>query len=363
MKAVLFIGDTYIATIEELQQILKANNSKKNKAFGKELLYYFNEGVLSDWLNEHDCPHIANTLPRSEELHKHTDNDILKSIYRSVLNKTECLIDLDSVLSEIASLIRCEVNGKEIPFQNDLVAKIRETDEVSFVFKALENIEEEMTFVLKKIGYYSVEGEGFVMGKDMGEPYLTASSSGHHSKGNEFTVSFGFQAWYPPQRQGKYLLKYIGKKSELLCELVYQPQVLIAEPVFKIKFKEGDIDSAAHVQFGNSDFEFVSEFSHASCLYKMGIEIVGLGSGEERINKLIENINLAVDKGAFRLVSKDELMAIFRWATFWDYDFGIYMDFDYAYRSNDGITIKYCDIELNDVKKPSFNYCFFVFER
>ena len=140
MKTILFLGDTYIATIEELQHILKANNSKKNKAFGKELLYYFNEGALSDWLNEHGCPHIANSLPRLEDLHKCTDNDILKSIFRSVLNKTECLIDLDSVLSERASLIRCEVNGKEVPFQNDLVAKIRETDEVSFVFIALENI-------------------------------------------------------------------------------------------------------------------------------------------------------------------------------------------------------------------------------
>ena len=168
MKTILFLGDTYIATIEELQQILKANNSKKNKAFGKELLYYFNEGVLFDWLNEHGCPHIANTLPRLEGLHKLTDNDILKSIFRSVLNKTECLIDLDSVFSEMASLIRCEVNGKEVPYQNDLVAKIRETDVVSFVFKALENIEEEMAFVLKKVGYYSVEGEGFVMGNDLG---------------------------------------------------------------------------------------------------------------------------------------------------------------------------------------------------
>ena len=149
----------------------------------------------------------------------------------------------------------------------------------------------------------------------------------------------------------------------MLCELVYQPQVRIAEPFVKIKFKEGEFDSAAHLQFGNSDFCFIDEFSLASCLYKMGIEAVGLGSGEERINKLMENTNRAIDKGALRLVSKDELMAIFRWATFWDFDYEIFMDFDYAYRSKDGITIKWCDIELNDVRKPSFNFCYFVFER
>ena len=95
----------------------------------------------------------------------------------------------------------------------------------------------------------------------------------------------------------------------------------------------------------------------------MGIEAVGLGSGEERINKLMEDTNRALDKGALRLVSKDELMAIFRWATFWDFDYEIFMDFDYAYRSKDGITIKWCDIELNDVRKPSINFCYFVFER
>lgn len=375
MKTILYIGDTYIATIEELQQILKANNSKKNKAFGKELLYFFNEGFLSDWLIEHGCFHIVNTLPQLEDLNKRTDNDILKSIYRSVLNNTECLIDLDSVFSEMASLIRCEVNGKEVPFQNDMVAKVRETDEVSFVFKALEFIEEEMSFVLKKVGYYSIAGDGFVMGDDIGKPHLSTKTRGNHSSGSEFTVSFGFQEWNQVQRQGKYLLKYVGGKSELLCELVYQPQQTTKETITlrEFMFKGGLNKGGLRLPFvslkaDNSELLFIDDSSLLCAVdsfeKETGMLIVQRElKGGDRIEKVLENINKYTGRGLLRLVFDEELIAIIRWATFWDFDFGIFMGGYYAYRSRYDNAIKYCDIELNDVENPPFNFCFMVFEQ
>ena len=143
MKAVLYLDNTYCDSIEKLGWLLC--NKLSDKSFKKELLAAFKDNVLSGWLKDRE-PNKAKLI---SSLSKDSDdNELLRQIYK-VITGNECTENLDSKFSEIAELIRCEVDGKEVQLMNKSV-KIANSKakEIKFVFKTAEENNADLRFEL-----------------------------------------------------------------------------------------------------------------------------------------------------------------------------------------------------------------------
>ena len=143
MKTVLYLNNAYCDSIEKLGWLLC--NKLSDKSFKKELLAAFKDNVLSEWLKDRE-PNKAKLI---SSLSKDSDdNELLRQIYK-VITGNECTENLDSKFSEIAELIRCEVDGKEVQLMNKSV-KIANSKakERKFVFKTAEENNADLRFEL-----------------------------------------------------------------------------------------------------------------------------------------------------------------------------------------------------------------------
>ena len=143
MKTVLYLNNTYCDSIEKLGWLLC--NKLSDKSFKKELLAAFKDNVLSEWLKDRE-PNKAKLI---SSLSKDSDdNDLLRQIYK-VITGNECTENLDSKFSEIAELIRCEVDGNEVQI-TDKSVKITnyKVKEIKFVFKTVEENQADLRFEL-----------------------------------------------------------------------------------------------------------------------------------------------------------------------------------------------------------------------
>lgn len=143
MKAVLYLDNTYCDSIGKFTKILC--DKLLNKSFKKELLAAYKDGVLYGWLNDRD----GNKAKLLSGISKDSDdNDLLRQIYK-VITGNECTENLDSKYSEIAELIRCEVDGNEVQI-TDKSVKItnNKAKEIKFVFKTVEENQADLRFEL-----------------------------------------------------------------------------------------------------------------------------------------------------------------------------------------------------------------------
>ncbi|MCQ2302960.1 MAG: hypothetical protein MJZ94_10095 [Bacteroidales bacterium] len=143
MKTVLFLDGTYCDSIGKFTKILC--DKLLNKSFKKELLAAYKDGVLYGWLNDRD----GNKAKLLSGISKDSDdNDLLRQIYK-VVTGNECTENLDSKFSEIAELIRCEVDGNEVQI-TDKSVKITnyKAKEIKFVFKTVEENQADLRFEL-----------------------------------------------------------------------------------------------------------------------------------------------------------------------------------------------------------------------
>ena len=143
MKTVLFLDGTYCDSIGKLTKILC--DKLLNKSFKKELLAAYKDGVLYGWLNDRDRDKAKLLSGISKDS---DDNDLLRQIYK-VITGNECTENLDSKFSEIAELIRCEVDGNEVQI-TDKSFKItnNKAKEIKFVFKTVEENQADLRFEL-----------------------------------------------------------------------------------------------------------------------------------------------------------------------------------------------------------------------
>ncbi|MCR5658178.1 MAG: hypothetical protein K6G25_02495 [Bacteroidales bacterium] len=419
MRTVLFLNESYIESFDEMRKLMLSHNgkSKKSKCFGKELLGLFDDGILEKWLIEHNGQQMADNLSLELKAPNLSDNNKIAIVYK-IIAGIECKIDFESEFFEMAELLGYEKNGKTLPFENKdhLEARIDDTNsEVKFVFKAIEDIDTPLYFALRKIGFYSVVGEGF----SIGEPGLTAMMINTINSGDEFSVSFSFEDISVMDRKGKYLLKLLGKKSELICELVYDvKEETIVKLLYEFLGKEASRLSKVLSELVRSYYENNVKGGYQEKLYVSLVRkyltninkkekfvefengdklplyyIVGThncsrdfwvlcdnayqekgdvvrkyltniekhdGTRVNLIEKQLNSLNNAVIKGLFRLLNKYELEAFFRWATFWNDDLGIDIGFYFVYGNND--IIRFCNVDLEDVDNPPFYLMYLVYE-
>jgi hypothetical protein len=203
-KAILFLGNTYIATIEELHEVIEKNyNGRDGKAFRKELLAFYKDGMLAEWLEEHNYVKEKLQLSSWKNASEAPDNEVFKMVYQ-VLTGKECTADLDSAFSQKAVLLRCEVNGKPtIPEDNTFTISPNEVQELKFVFKALEEIDSKMVFGLEKMNSRQA-------------PLKAESELGWYAAGSEFSVVFKLGK---QQCDDSFILKFNSSKQETVCKL------------------------------------------------------------------------------------------------------------------------------------------------
>ncbi|MCR5658179.1 MAG: hypothetical protein K6G25_02500 [Bacteroidales bacterium] len=204
MKTVIYLCNTYIATIEELQKTIEDNYlGKAGKPFRKELVALLMDGILEEWLIEHDCEEKASHLLRLKETNETSDSELFKKVYRILLGK-KCTVDLDSAFSQIAVLLRCEIDGNSVEINNNrITAKAFETKELKFVFKTLEEIDSKMVFELVNAN-----------AKQM--PLNAESSSNWYAKDSEFSVTFDLGE---QNDVGVMVLQYKSGKENVVCEI------------------------------------------------------------------------------------------------------------------------------------------------
>lgn len=223
-KTILFIGNNYCSTIEDLRSTFESTNrsnyvGKDGKPLRKELLAYFKDGLLSSWLVEHGYGKTAKQLPIWKPNDEITDNELFKAIYKVIFGQ-ECTADLESAFSSIAELVYCEVDGTEVPIENNKIEFSEKANEIKFVYKALEEIDSKVSFELTKT-------------ESSSEHWTINSKMDSYPKGSEFSVSFSFDT-IGKNREGKYVWEFVSDHKERLYEMeIYGNQRIIT-------FKNGE---------------------------------------------------------------------------------------------------------------------------
>lgn len=206
-KTILFIGNNYCSIIEDLRSTFESNNKsnyvgKEGKPLRKELLAYFKDGLLSNWLVEHGYSKTAKQLPTWKPSDDISDNELFKAIYKVIFER-ECTADLESAFSSIAELVYCEVDGTEAPIKNNKIELSEKANEIKFVYKALEEIDSKVCFELTKL-------------KSKPKHWAVNSKKDSYSKGEEFSIFFNFQG---KEREGLYVWNFISDHKERLYEM------------------------------------------------------------------------------------------------------------------------------------------------
>ena len=208
-KTILFIGNNYCSTIEDLRSTFESNNKsnyigKDGKPLRKELLAYFKDGLLSIWLVEHGYDKTAKQLPIWKLNDEISDNELFKGIYKAIFGQ-ECTADLEAAFSSIAELVYCEVDGTIMSIQNNKIVLSENSNEIKFVYKALEEIDSKVCFQLTKL-------------KSKPKHYKIDNKKAFCPKGNEFSISFSFHSM-GKSREGLYAWDFVSDHRERLFEM------------------------------------------------------------------------------------------------------------------------------------------------
>lgn len=289
MKTVVYLDNSYIATLNELQETIENKfNVREGKTFRKELLAYYKDQVLSNWLEEHGFENESCRLPLWENGDGKPDNELFKEIYRVLLGK-ECTADLDSAFSQKAMLLRCEVDGKPATIVDGTITvfSIDKHKEIRFVFKAMEEIDSIMAFELVKHNSRK-------------KPLMKKTEKSWYASGGEFSVTFGL-ALLGDKIEGAYALRCISSKHDEICKIM-----MIAKKQIGVDCKNGNTIILHHI----GGFWITEPDVHI----KAGITPVvkyPIPNKVKHIEEILKNLNIETYPYRFRLACPKEIKALF----------------------------------------------------
>lgn len=266
-KTILFIGNNYCSTIEDLRSTFESTNrsnyvGKEGKPLRKELLAYFKDGLLSNWLVEHGYGKTAKQLPTWKLFDDISDNELFKAIYKVIFER-ECTADLESAFLNMAELLSCEIDGEMIEVQNNKFFISNNAKEIRFTFKALEDIDSRVCFELVRVN--GIPGH-----------WKARSGLESYANGSEITISFSFQS-LGINRKGSYVWKYVSNRKDTIF------QMELDDNVHMVNCKDGS--RVRLFRFINEKKEFwVTEPRHSPSSYYSGNEAAA--SAEKLLNEL-----------------------------------------------------------------------------